>query len=55
MWPANWTAQWFSPNGAYSSDEIADAYADIVANGLLMQPVHSLVSPPNGADSPRNM
>jgi AcrR family transcriptional regulator len=35
---ANWTAQWFSPEGAFSSDEVADAYADVVLNGVLIHP-----------------
>jgi len=33
----NWTAQWFSPNGTYSADEVADSYADIVLNGVLAE------------------
>jgi len=31
---ANWTAQWFSPRGSYSCDEVADAYADLLWRGL---------------------
>ena len=31
---ANWTAQWFSPKGKYSSDAVADAFLEIVWNGL---------------------
>jgi len=31
---ANWTAQWFSPSGSYSCDEVADAYADLLWRGL---------------------
>ncbi|HEX6628911.1 MAG TPA: TetR/AcrR family transcriptional regulator [Gemmatimonadaceae bacterium] len=31
---ANWTAQWFSPKGKYSADAIADAFLEIVWNGL---------------------
>jgi AcrR family transcriptional regulator len=31
---ANWTAQWFSPHGSYSCDEVADAYADLLWRGL---------------------
>jgi AcrR family transcriptional regulator len=31
---ANWTAQWFSPRGKYSSDEVADAFMALVWNGL---------------------
>jgi TetR/AcrR family transcriptional regulator, cholesterol catabolism regulator len=34
----NWTAQWFSQRGLYSSDEVADAYADIVLTGILVRP-----------------
>jgi hypothetical protein len=37
----NWTAQWFSPRGAFASDEVADAYADIVLNGVLIHSEHS--------------
>lgn len=32
---ANWTAQWFSPHGAYSCDEVADAYADLLWRGIV--------------------
>jgi|KBSMisStandDraft_5_1062788.scaffolds.fasta_scaffold671967_2 AcrR family transcriptional regulator len=31
---ANWTAQWFSPHGSYSCDEVADAYADLLWRGV---------------------
>lgn len=31
---ANWTAQWFSPKGRYSSDDIADAFLELVWSGL---------------------
>jgi AcrR family transcriptional regulator len=31
---ANWTAQWFSPRGKYSTDDVADAFLDFVWNGL---------------------
>jgi AcrR family transcriptional regulator len=31
---ANWTAQWFSPRGKYSSNDVADAFLDVVWNGL---------------------
>ena len=31
---ANWTAQWFSPKGKYSADAIADAFLELVWNGL---------------------
>jgi TetR/AcrR family transcriptional regulator, cholesterol catabolism regulator len=34
----NWSAQWFSPAGTYSADDIADAFADMVLNGLLIGP-----------------
>jgi len=46
---ANWTAQWFSPRGAATVDEIADAFADMMLRGLLVEPrdgaVLSLVPP----------
>ncbi len=41
----NWTAQWFSPHGAFSSDEVADAYADFVLHGTLVQPHRSARKP----------
>jgi TetR/AcrR family transcriptional regulator, cholesterol catabolism regulator len=31
---ANWTAQWFSPGGKYSSDAVADSFLELVWNGL---------------------
>ena len=31
---ANWTAQWFSPKGKYSSNAVADAFLELVWNGL---------------------
>jgi hypothetical protein len=34
----NWAAQWFSPQGARSADEVADAFADMVLRGLLIDP-----------------
>ncbi|MFL5381660.1 MAG: TetR/AcrR family transcriptional regulator [Longimicrobiaceae bacterium] len=35
----NWAAQWFSPTGAYSADVVADAFADMVLRGLLIDPL----------------
>jgi len=34
----NWAAQWFSPQGPCSADEVADAFADMVLGGLLADP-----------------
>jgi AcrR family transcriptional regulator len=34
----NWVAQWFSHRGAYSADEVADAFADMVLRGVLTDP-----------------
>jgi AcrR family transcriptional regulator len=34
----NWAAQWFSPGGTYSADEVADAFADMVLRGLSIDP-----------------
>ncbi|MFL5540600.1 MAG: TetR/AcrR family transcriptional regulator [Longimicrobiaceae bacterium] len=34
----NWAAQWFSPSGTYSADEVADAFADMVLRGLSTDP-----------------
>lgn len=31
---ANWTAQWFSPHGPYSSDQVADAFSDLLWKGI---------------------
>ncbi|HWL40276.1 MAG TPA: TetR/AcrR family transcriptional regulator [Gemmatimonadaceae bacterium] len=31
---ANWTAQWFSPKGKYSSNDVADVFIELVWNGL---------------------
>jgi TetR/AcrR family transcriptional regulator, cholesterol catabolism regulator len=35
----NWAAQWFSPQGACSADEVADVLADMVLRGLLIDPL----------------
>ena len=49
---ANWTAQWFSPRGAATVDEIADGFADLILRGLLAEPRQrpalSLLPPPPG-------
>jgi AcrR family transcriptional regulator len=31
---ANWTAQWFSARGRYSTDDVADAFLDMVWDGV---------------------
>lgn len=38
----NWTHQWFSPGGEFSSQEIASMLADLALHGVLGQPVASL-------------
>jgi hypothetical protein len=31
----NWTAQWYRSDGGLSTDEIADAYFDLLTKGML--------------------
>jgi len=33
----NWTIMWYSPQGSLSPTEIADQYADLLLNGLLIR------------------
>jgi len=35
---ANWSAQWFSPRGASTVEEVADVYADLLLRGLRATP-----------------
>lgn len=49
----NWAAQWFSPQGACSADEVADAFADMVLRGLLIDPLeHATPTPEPGGQVP---
>jgi AcrR family transcriptional regulator len=35
----NWVAQWYEPNGPYSTDQIADAFWSFTAFGVLAEPM----------------
>jgi AcrR family transcriptional regulator len=40
----NWTAQWFSTRGAYSVEQVAEAYADMLFHGLLQPTKRQVLS-----------